>query len=377
MKGTKLIAGALVISLSGLLSIPVFAETQKPTVTDFQKTGYKNTTLTFAQADFSDHFTHEDYPTLVNVKFVTLPSDATEGVLKLSDAPITADQIVPIEQIDTLVFEPATDFTGDATFTWQGSNGTEYSESAATVTITIKDEAPPTDEPSESPTASPTEAPTESPEATESPEPTIQPLRYEDMLDHWGSYSAGMLGTQGIIVGEEVANRFYFHPEKLLTRIEYIIYVNGVFQVEPAEDLSQYPFADSDLPGYIRKQAMAAYEKGIIAGTLGDDGQLYLNPYEQLTRAECVTILDNALKVETPNEDPLDFADTNDIPEWAVQAVKNMEGYGIVRGYDDNTFRPWSNITKAQAAEMLYQSFKYQKLRALRNTMYVPTSFMQ
>ena len=35
-----------------------------------------------------------------------------------------------------------------------------------------------------------------------------------------------------------------------------------------------------------------------------------------------------------------------------------MEAYGIVKGYEDNTFRPYDNITKAQAAEMLYQVFK-------------------
>ena len=42
-----------------------------------------------------------------------------------------------------------------------------------------------------------------------------------------------------------------------------------------------------------------------------------------------------------------------------MQSVKNLVGYGIIKGFEDNTLRPYDNITKAQTAEMIYQMMKY------------------
>lgn len=369
----KLISSILAMSMLIACTFTAAADTQKPQVTDFEKTGYKNTTVNFTIKDFNDHFTHEDAPDVTVVRIVTLPY-ATAGSLLLGDKAVEANQEIEAGAIDSLVFKPSKDVVGKASFQWQASNGTEYSENLAVCNITITDETP---DPSASATSEPSTP--ASPEAsdTATPDPAVKPLVYQDMMEgHWGAYSAGMLGTQGIIVGEEVRNRFYFYPEKQLNRIEFIIYTNGIFGVEPAEDLSQFPFSDEGLPGYIKKQAQAAFNSGIISGA-ADGDKRYLNPYDKLTRIECVTIINNALKVETPNTDPLDFADAADIPEWGVQAVKNMEGYGIIRGFEDNTLRPWSHISKAQAAEMLYQCQKYQKQRALTNQKYLPVSFMQ
>ena len=178
------------------------------------------------------------------------------------------------------------------------------------------------------------------------------------MDDHWGAYSAGLLATKGYIVGEEIQDRFFFYPDKVLTRIDFIIMVNSIFGVKPKDSTADNPFADQNVQSYVLRYAIAAHEAGIISGA-DEGGALYLHPYDRVTRMEAVKILDNALKLEHPNTEEMDFADSDQIPEWGVQALKNMEGYGIIRGFDDNTFRPNSNITKAQAAEMLYQTLKY------------------
>ena len=112
------------------------------------------------------------------------------------------------------------------------------------------------------------------------------------------------------------------------------------------------------LAEYYHNHTLCQDWSGFNIGAAEGDA-LYLHPYDKVTRIEAAKILDNALKVETPNTNELDFADANTIPEWGIQALKNMEGYGIIRGFDDNTFRPYSSITKAQAAEMLWQTLKY------------------
>ena len=46
-----------------------------------------------------------------------------------------------------------------------------------------------------------------------------------------------------------------------------------------------------------------------------------------------------------------------------MQSVKNLEAYGIIQGHDDNTLRPHENITRAQAAEMVWQALKFLDLK--------------
>nr|WP_228378951.1 S-layer homology domain-containing protein [Thermoanaerobacter thermohydrosulfuricus] len=41
--------------------------------------------------------------------------------------------------------------------------------------------------------------------------------------------------------------------------------------------------------------------------------------------------------------------------EWAKNVVANAVKLGIVRGYEDNTFKPKDNATRAEAAAMLYR----------------------
>ena len=142
--------------------------------------------------------------------------------------------------------------------------------------------------------------------------------------------------------------------------MDFIILANGIFGIKTKDSLAGNPFADQNVPAYMLRQAIAAYESGLIAGVQRNNG-LYLNPFEPLTRAEAIKILDNGLALKAFSTRALDFADADSIPLWAKQAIQNLEAYGIVRGFDDNTFRPYSTVTKAQAAELLYQVFKYRR----------------
>ena len=64
------------------------------------------------------------------------------------------------------------------------------------------------------------------------------------------------------------------------------------------------------------------------------------------------------------NEEDLEFIDAMDIPSWSLGAIKNMVGYQIINGYDDNTFKPGTTITRAELAEMLYKAIKEKENQA-------------
>ena len=125
-------------------------------------------------------------------------------------------------------------------------------------------------------------------------------------------------------------------------------------------DFSKYDdvkldFTDNDIiPQWAVPAVKAVYKEGIILGRVNDDGTSTFAPYDNITRAEAMTILGRILpdNDDLPN---LPFADKNDIPQWAEEGVSKLYSTGIVSGYEDNTILPNNNMKRAEAATMLYK----------------------
>ncbi|MGG1517078.1 S-layer homology domain-containing protein [Paenibacillus oryzisoli] len=74
-------------------------------------------------------------------------------------------------------------------------------------------------------------------------------------------------------------------------------------------------------------------------------------PDQAVTRAEFAVMLSKVLHL--PAALALPFEDADSIPDWAVTAIASAAQAGILSGYDDRTFRPNVNITRAEAAVMI------------------------
>jgi uncharacterized repeat protein (TIGR02059 family) len=85
---------------------------------------------------------------------------------------------------------------------------------------------------------------------------------------------------------------------------------------------------------------------GYIDGTFGPD--------KGITRAEFVTVLVKAFKLEAESEKT--FADTAN--HWAKKEIAIANALGIVTGYDANTFGPDDSITREQMAVMVVKAAK-------------------
>ena len=68
-------------------------------------------------------------------------------------------------------------------------------------------------------------------------------------------------------------------------------------------------------------------------------------------------MIDNVLQIPDVTED-LDYKDLSDIPEWALQSVKNLSAYEIVQGNDQNEFKPNRILSKAEAIELCFKLVK-------------------
>ena len=58
------------------------------------------------------------------------------------------------------------------------------------------------------------------------------------------------------------------------------------------------------------------------------------------------------------NDSSEQFADEEDISDWALRSVKVMKAAGLINGVGDNRFEPHGVTTRAQAAKMIYELYK-------------------
>ena len=261
-----------------------------------------------------------------NIKYV-IETQPTHGTLLYQD-----------NTVATFTYTPDKDYTGTDTFSFKLTNGTLFSN-IAMVTITIAQDSAP-----------------------------VIPFHYIDMQDHWANYSASHLAARGLIVGEEIGNRYYFKPNTLTTRGDMMLYLLAI--TESNEDASleipKITFADETLyPTWLLEAAKLAYAKGIIKGS-AQGNKLYLNLYDTLTRVQACTMVNNVLKGKSTTEN-LTYTDKDQIPSWGLEAVKSLTAYKIVQG-DGSHFRPNSNITKAETIEICYKLLKQLELDNWKNS---------
>ncbi len=178
---------------------------------------------------------------------------------------------------------------------------------------------------------------------------------FADINGHWAQSTIVIMAEEGILNGYKENGRMYFKPDNYMNRAEFakmICAFSGIDSADYAD--TQLVFGDSgDIPLWARDYVKAMYEMGIIKGRANDDGTYTFAPFENISRAEAMTILGRI--IEDTETAQLNFADNADIPDWAAESMRKLLGVGIINGYSDNTIKPQNNIKRAEAAVMLYK----------------------
>lgn len=76
-------------------------------------------------------------------------------------------------------------------------------------------------------------------------------------------------------------------------------------------------------------------------------------PQAEVTRAQFITLLMRAFKEETSETAALNYKDKNDIPVWAAEAIKGALAAGYINGYEDGTFRPNAPVTRSEITALI------------------------
>ena len=110
------------------------------------------------------------------------------------------------------------------------------------------------------------------------------------------------------------------------------------------------PFSDISNSGYC-DYIVVGYLAGIINGY--EDGTF--RPNKTVTRGQFITMLWRAVGEPGAENTTLNFKDAANIPDAYKDAVAWGVEAGIIKGYDDDTFRPNQSISRAQMATFSYR----------------------
>lgn len=179
-------------------------------------------------------------------------------------------------------------------------------------------------------------------------EPSVDPTPAEDKFadvadDFWAAKDIYTLKDAGIIGGKSATE---FDPEGDVTRAEFAKMVVGLFGYKATSDAVN--FEDCKAEDWFTPYVAAGVEAGVIKGVSDTE----FAPNATITREDACTILGRALnKAAQSNE--LKFTDADKVAEYAAPYVALLSELGYVNGYEDGSFAPTNNITRAEAAKII------------------------
>jgi len=195
---------------------------------------------------------------------------------------------------------------------------------------------------------------TPTPEPTETPIPTQPPVEgnvYFTDLDsvEWAKESINALAAKGILSG--VGNNL-FAPNDNVTRAQFIKMLISAFDL--VDETATCDFTDVEQDAWYYQYIASARQLNITSGY--PDGTFGVD--REITRQEMASLAYRTAKLVQINlpetAGNTDFADNNQIAEYAREAIMAMKEAGIISGVGENRFAPYDTATRAQAAKIIY-----------------------
>lgn len=178
---------------------------------------------------------------------------------------------------------------------------------------------------------------------------------YTDMAESTAHYAALRLREEGVFSGECFGSEAFFAPQATVTRAQFLTMAASVTQLAmPTAAVSTGLSDDDSLPAWSRSYVAAGILSGVVEGSEDGMGNRVFQAEKPITRAEAAAIVDRCLSLADDRRE-MAFADREDVPAWAAQAVVNTAAAGLLPVYADDTVRPQSELTREEAAVMLYR----------------------
>ena len=164
---------------------------------------------------------------------------------------------------------------------------------------------------------------------------------------HWAYEATEKLAAAGIINGVGDGT---FNVDGNVTRAEFAKMIVAAMGIEATG--TESAFEDCGADDWYTTYVIAATEAGYVKGI----SENYYGAEELISRQDICTILGRILTAES--ETVAEFTDADQIADYAAQYVNALVEMGIVNGYEDGSFRPEVNATRAEAAKIINGVFE-------------------
>ncbi|MEA5038354.1 MAG: S-layer homology domain-containing protein [Clostridiaceae bacterium] len=194
--------------------------------------------------------------------------------------------------------------------------------------------------------------------STETPgntEVTTTPRFIDVGKTHWAYTYVESMAAAGFVNGK---TKDMFFPEDSITRAEFVTILARMCGEQLTDGYSG-PFTDVNPQQYYASAVAWAARAGVTTGT----SETTFSPFRQITRQEIAAMIARYAQYMhyslNPQNEAREFSDNTDIAAYAAPAIRQMQQADIINGYEDGTFRPRRNASRAEAVKMLailYQS---------------------
>jgi hypothetical protein len=177
---------------------------------------------------------------------------------------------------------------------------------------------------------------------------------FTDIFDHWGRDIINEVAEKNIVFGYEDNT---FRPDNSITRAEFltILYKSGLADTTTAD--AEVSF--SDVSG---DEWYADYIKWGVANDLivGYEDNTFRGD-NVISRQEMAVVISKFVDlagIEYNAGEAVDFADSEDIADWAKSYVDKVSAYGIATGDNNNCYLPTKDLTRAETAVIINRIVK-------------------
>lgn len=165
---------------------------------------------------------------------------------------------------------------------------------------------------------------------------------FYDTEAHWAEEVIEKWAERKVILGYDGC----FNPDAPIIRGDFAVILNRVL-TSSDEFIYENTFSDLEDDKYYTEAILRLNQRGVI---LGSDGMVY--PENNITREEAFVMIGRAFEIKKAEYD-IDFDDSDEVSDWALDIVCSLCAQGIVSGSGDNKINPGESITRAEVVQLL------------------------
>ena len=173
--------------------------------------------------------------------------------------------------------------------------------------------------------------------------------RFSDVgAGHWAYIFVEYLAELKFVNGKTDTT---YAPSDTITRGEFITILARM----SGESLPEYSgqFTDVAASAFYAQPVAWGFASGIVKGT----SDTTFSPNNKISRQDIAAMISRYAEYKdytfSEVNEAIEFTDAASIAVYAADAVSAMQRASIINGYDDGSFRPRGNATRAESAKML------------------------